>query len=206
MKNIFGQDGLLYRAVTRAAELAVLNLLFLLTCIPVVTIGAARTALYSVTLRMCRKEESYLVRSYLKYFRENLRKATGIWLICGIVILVFAADFMILLSFTGEAAEMLRVPVLAAALLACMVMSYLFPLTAWFDNTVPNTFRNALIIAMTRIGYTLPVTAVNLLPAVLLALGGKPALWALRIWLVLGFALGAYVNSFLFRRVFERYM
>ena len=87
-----------------------------------------------------------------------------------------------------------------------MMLSYCFPLTAQFENTVSNTLKNSLIIAMTRIGYTIPVTAVNLIPVILLVLGGQPMVWGIRIYPFIGFSLGAYVNSFLLRKVFERYM
>lgn len=206
MKNIFGEDGLVYRVLNKAIDLILLNVVFLVTCIPVVTIGAALTAMYSVTLKMCRNEESYLIRSYFRYFRENFKKSTVLWLISAAVILVLGADFLILWGGASGGTGVLTVPVAAAALLICMMLSYCFPLTAQFENTVSNTLKNSLIIAMTRIGYTIPVTAVNLIPVILLVLGGQPMIWGIRIYPLIGFALGAYVNSFLLRKVFERYM
>ena len=206
MKNIFGEDGLIYRVLNRAVDLVILNVLFLVSCIPVITAGAALTALYSVTLKMCRNEESYIARSYLKYFRENLKKSTLLWLICMAALLVLVADFMIFTGMDIGVGRGFTVPVLAAALVGYMMFSWIFPLTAQFENTVGNTLKNSLIVAMTRIGYTVPVTAVNLIPFLLIFYGGEPLVWGLRIYLLLGFALGAYLNSFLIRRAFGRYM
>ena len=206
MKNIFGEDGLVYRVTAKAVDLIVLNLLFLVTCIPVVTIGAAQTALYSVTLKMCRNEESYLVKSYWKYFRANLKCGTVAWLICAVISLVLTADFLILWGTGSEMGQILQILVFAVALLAVMVLSYIFPLTAMFENTVSNTFKNAMIISMTRIVYTIPITVINLVPVVLLLCGGKALACGISVYFMIGFALGAYLNSFLLRKVFERYI
>ena len=74
MELIFNQDGWLYRGLNRLWDLIVLNILFFLTSIPIVTVGASLSALYTVTLKGVRKEDSYIVRSYFAAFRENFKK------------------------------------------------------------------------------------------------------------------------------------
>ena len=206
MKNILGQDGLVYQVLTRAVDLIILNLVFCVSCIPVFTIGAALTALYSVTLKMCRNEESYIVRSYIQYFKENFKKATAAWGICALVLILFYVDFSITAGMDSELGFALTTAVLAAALFVAMVLSYVFPLMAKFENTLSNTFKNALIISMTRILYTVPVTAVNLIFVFVMFAGGMPMVYGVPAYLTIGFALTAYVNSFLLGKVFERYV
>ena len=53
-----------------------LNLVFLITCLPVITIGTALSSLYYVTLREARGEYGYLVRTYLREFKNNFKKGT----------------------------------------------------------------------------------------------------------------------------------
>ena len=68
----------------------VLNLVFLITCLPVITIGTALSSLYYVTLREARGEYGYLVRPYLTEFRKNLKSGTaafGILFLVGAVLL-----------------------------------------------------------------------------------------------------------------------
>ena len=54
----------------------VLNLIFLITCIPVFTIGAALSSLYCVTMKEARGEYGYLVRTYLQEFKKNFKSGT----------------------------------------------------------------------------------------------------------------------------------
>ena len=65
----------------RVADLIILNLIFIVCCIPIVTIGPALTALYYMTLKMARNEETYIIRGFFKSFKENFRQAIVIWLI-----------------------------------------------------------------------------------------------------------------------------
>lgn len=81
MGRIFDMDSPVMRFLGRLADLMILNLVTLLCCLPVVTIGASLTAMHYVLLKMVRNEESYIVRSFFKSFKENFKQATVIWLI-----------------------------------------------------------------------------------------------------------------------------
>src|SRR5699024_12157957 len=50
-----------------------LNLLWLICSIPIFTIGASTSALYSVTLKIARNEDVIIHRQFFKAFRENFR-------------------------------------------------------------------------------------------------------------------------------------
>ena len=60
--------------INTLCNFVVLNLVFLITCLPVITIGAALSSLYYVTLKEARGEYGYLIRTYLKEFMGNLKK------------------------------------------------------------------------------------------------------------------------------------
>lgn len=57
--------------INTLCNFVVLNLVFLISCLPVITIGTALSSLYYVTLREARGEYGYLVRTYIKEFRKN---------------------------------------------------------------------------------------------------------------------------------------
>ena len=67
--------------MSRVADLIILNLLCIVCCIPVVTIGPSIAAMFSVTLKMVRNEESYIVRGFFKSFKQNLKQGIVINLI-----------------------------------------------------------------------------------------------------------------------------
>ena len=81
MSRVFNYEGPVFTSLSRLADLFWLNLLYIICCIPLVTVGAASTALYYVTLKMAKDEEGYITRSYFKSFKDNFVQATAIWLL-----------------------------------------------------------------------------------------------------------------------------
>ena len=79
--GIFSPDSEFMLAVGKIADYVILNLLCVLFSIPIVTAGAAMTAKFYVAMKMTRGEEPQVLQAFLKSFRENLKQATGIWVI-----------------------------------------------------------------------------------------------------------------------------
>ena len=81
----------IFEFMSNLADMVMLNIVWGIACIPIVTIGAARTALYRIMLRRARGESNYPVREYLVAFKEDFGKSTKIWLVLLIsgAILVF---------------------------------------------------------------------------------------------------------------------
>ena len=81
MGKIFDMDSPVMRVLNRVGDLLILNVLMIVCCIPVITAGAAFTAMHYVLLKIVRGEEGYLIRGFFKSFRSNFRQATLIWLL-----------------------------------------------------------------------------------------------------------------------------
>ena len=81
MDSFFNPEGSVMRALSRVADLAILNVLWLVCSIPVVTMGASTTAFYSISMKMVRDEESYIIRGFFKAFKENFKQSLIVWLI-----------------------------------------------------------------------------------------------------------------------------
>lgn len=205
MNRWFAPDGYLQTVFVKIRDLAVLNICFLLSCIPVVTIGAALTALYSVNLRMVRGEEGRVFADYWKAFRDNFRQGTRIWLLLLALTALFAVDFWALNQLSGVASFVLKIllGVLCFAVLAAA--QYVFAYAARFSDSFGVILKNSLMIC----GANLLPTA-SLLCMVFLALfvsfySLEVFLRAVYIWLVLGFSTLNHLRSFLLRRVFAQY-
>jgi len=193
MKTFFSMDGPLFENLNKLADSIILNLLFIVCSIPVITIGASWTALYYTTLKRTDQEEGYVWKTFLRAFRENLKKSTIIWLI----LLVFAA----LLWFDYQAAAQmgslmtaLRVAVGIGLLLWVFILLYAFPLTAKFENTVWMTIRNAVLVAVANFPRTLLLIVACIAAVVLTLLNELFLVWGLLVWLLVGFALMAWIQ------------
>lgn len=179
----------------------VLNLVFLITCLPVITIGAALSSLYYVTLKEARGEYGYLVRTYIKEFKNNFKSGTKAFLI---LFLIGAA----LLFNLGFWAGMGTIPtavinglVIVALIAWVLTFTYTFALIARFENTTRQTLKNAFCLMMSNPKYTFSFAAIYVaLICFCLFLQPMKLLMVLFV-----FAFTAYCQSFFFKKIFEPY-
>lgn len=205
MQALFSPDSRFMRIMSRVADLILLNLCYLLTCVPLFTIGAASAALYTVCFRFGTEEEKGVIRSYFRAFRENFKWGTGVWLIvllCGGAALVNAWVFYAMpggLRFLSVIFAILFV-------LALLIFGYAFPLLSQFADGVWPTLRNALILSLGYLPRSLLIAVVNVVPFILMLTDFYLFLQAAFLWTVLYFSLAAYVNTFLLKGVFAPYL
>jgi uncharacterized membrane protein YesL len=206
MKEFFGSDGLFLKILNRTSDLIILNLVFLISCIPLITIGSALSALYTVTLKMAKEEEAYLVKSYFKAFKSNFICATGIFAVIELLGVWLYIDFFYTQYFPGFLSEIFRTVFLALFLLLWMMTSYMFPLIAQFRYEFKMYFTNSLFLSMRHILRTVLILLVNSVPLICLWHGGMALVYGITGYIVIGFALGALINSYCLTPVFQQYI
>lgn len=183
-------------------DLFLLNMLWLLCSLPLITMGAATAALYYVSLKMAEKREGNIISSYFYSFKQNLRQ--GILLQILLFILLLPPASAVYLA-RGEAfgGLIFWISLLVLFFLA-VIYSYAYPLLARFDNTVKNTFINAAKLAVLYPATSLRLLLLNLSPLLFALLFPELFLRSLLLWAALGFALIAYINSLLLRDIFQK--
>ena len=207
MSKLFRMDSPLMRFLTKIADLMVLNILFCVTSIPLITIGASWTALYSVTLKMVRDEEGSVSRSYFRSFRQNFRQATLLWLGVLVVLALLALDIRALNGMAGGTAPgLLRVGVEILALLGIMVLQYLFPSLARFEASLADTLKNACMMALAHLPKTALMTAAAVGAVWITLINNTTIAVGLMVWPLIGFAMMAFGNSGILRKIFDNYV
>lgn len=207
MSKLFRMDSPLMRFLTKIADLMVLNILFCVTSIPLITIGASWTALYSVTLRMVRDEEGSVSRSYFRSFRQNFRQATLLWLGVLVVLALLVLDIRVLNGMAGGTAPgLLRVGVEILALLGIMVLQYLFPSLARFEASLADTLKNACMMALAHLPKTALMTAAAVGAVWITLINNTTIAVGLMVWPLIGFSLMAFGNSGILRKIFDNYV
>ena len=168
---MFGIDSKFYEVVSRIADLVVLNLLFVLCSLPIITIGASTTALYGVTKKMAENREGYIFRNYFRLFKENFKQSTIMWIILLLFALIPTIDLYIINSFEKTiVTTVLKGLMLAAALAILFVFLYAMALQSTFENTIKNTLKNAFLMGIGHFPWTLLIVFITLLPIILLVL------------------------------------
>lgn len=206
MKGLFNFDSPVMRVMTGVADLAALNVIWLICCIPVVTIGPACVAMCYVVRHIAEGETLPVLRTFFRAFRDNFRQGLVVFLIL-LAPLCLAALYA-WLAFTGALAQRPALKYLSyfAIIIICSACSYAYPLLAHFNNTTKNTLKNAFLLPLFNPLLALIVTGLNLLPVVLFLIDAKLVLLYGVFWLVGGCALTAFINEKLLCRMFNRYI
>ena len=144
------------------------------------------TALFYVLIRINRGDEPGINRVFWGAFRSNFRQASLIWLVVGPVGALVVASWVLLPT---EQATALRA---LTTLLYLAVFPYFFFLQAKFENTVPGTIKNALLIPALRLPYTAGCLVVQVVLVAIAVATLRYAPQALPLLVLVGFAGGAY--------------
>lgn len=180
----------------------ILNILFIITSIPIVTIGMSTTALYQVTLRKIRKESRYVVREYLTACKEEWKQSTMIWLF-----FLFTGGILLFdILYAGNMWSSLNVGLGILVILWCLLFCYVFPVQAQFANTIKNTMKNALYLAVRHLPLTLVMVLLNGIPLICFLMGSFYVAMAVPVYLAIGFSLTARINGMLFVKIFRPYV
>ena len=200
--NFNWTDNVVTRALSKIFDMVCLNLLWILCSIPIFTIGASTTALYTVMLKMVKNEEGYIFRGFFKAFKDNFKQATIMWLVILALAVVWWVDFNFSGAIGGNIGFALNVIFILLGILLLSVAIYVFPLTARYVNTVRNTFKNALILTIARLPYTLLMIVIMIAAVVFSFWTVQTLMLALPLWMLIGVSLITWVYSWLLRRVF----
>ncbi len=203
--SIFSPDSIFMRVMSRIGDLLVLNFLFLLTCIPVITIGTACSAMYRVCFRFDTEWEGGLVKTYFRAFRENWKQGTVLWLILLVFGVASAVNAWIFYSLPG----LLHYGFIffgAMLVLVLITAAYAFPLLSQFDSTMKTTLRNAVFMGIGYLPRSLLMTVLNVAPFGCMIVNFYLFLQLGFVWMAVYFAAAAYGNTFLLRKVFAPYL
>lgn len=181
-----------------------LNVIYVICCIPVVTIGAATAALYTVALKMVKKEDGPIVKSFWKALKDNFKKGTLAWLIVLGAMTVMWAEYVLVFTVAGGLSVFYMVVLVIEVLVAAFVLPFLFPLIARYENSLWNTFKNSLLLSISNFGSWLKIALAWFAPICLTLLYPKLFLITWYFWLFLIFGLIAYGTSYTLHKVFER--
>lgn len=200
MGALFNLDNPVWSFMGKVADLVILNLLAIICSIPIFTIGASWTALSYVAIRMVRKEEGYVIRDFFRSFKENFKQATIIWLLVLLVAAIFAGDFLIYSMMPDQIPQAVMIGVAVMGYLVLGTVVYVFPLLARFENTTKNTIKNAFLLSIVNIPFTLIFVVLMVIPVVLTIF----VLEVFPIIIAVGVSLPAYLTSMMLVRIFRK--
>ena len=197
-------DNPIMRGMGRLADFIILNLLWVVCSIPIITIGASTTELYTVMLKLVKNEEGYIAKGFLKAFKENFKQSTIMWIIFLLISIVFVVDFVSIKLMSDEIGGILQILFLFMGALLAAWMVYAFALQARFVNTVKNTLKNAMILVFAKLPFTVLIVLLTVGPVLVTFLTVRTLVIGVMVWFFAGVSLVAWLNSYLLRFVFKK--
>lgn len=204
MGRLFQPDSPVMRFLTAVADLIALNLLWLICCIPVITIGPSCTAMCYVARKIAEKEAPSVMNTFFRAFRANLKQSLIVFLILLAPIVLVGVYLLMAVSGGLDHLPLVKYLSYLAIIIIGFVCSYVYPLIAYFDNTVGNTLKNAILLPFANPFLALVVTALNMLPILTLLINYELMIRISFFCLAIGCSLTAVVNAKLLGRFFQR--
>lgn len=206
-KRIFDHENGFWRGMSKVADVVCLNLLFMICCIPIITIGASASAFYANMMRLVQNEESYILRGFFGAFKENFKKATMIWIIMFFLGAFLILDIYLVTSAGNVFPAVFRYIIYAITFVYAMMLSFVFALQAKFENSVLNTIKNSLLMGIAHfLPWGIIIVLVTYLPFALLFVRLDILMFLFPLLMLCGFGLLAYINSNCFVRIFKKYI
>ena len=207
MKDLLNPEGVFFQFLSRVGDLIILNVLFLICCVPIVTVGAAYAALCKVCMDMVYEQEAGMVKGFFLAFKENFKQATVVWIVELLVIVSLVCDAMLILTFLPSSKVMYILLGVLAFLVLC-VCTHMTPLLIRYRNGLRQHLSNAMVLAVIRLPRTLLMIVVSCAPLIVLALSVLQASTVffdtLVFWLAIGCAVMAYINMNLYKGVYNK--
>lgn len=182
VKNIFDLDSPFANFMNTLAGILWVGILWLVCSIPLITIGAASSAAYNVTVNVVRRGRNYVTSSFFEAFKDNFVVSLPVQFIALIVALLLGFDCVYLYGYGTEFSQMLSYILYAFIIVFFAIMFYIYPIMQRFDESRIEifklafymTFRHLLSTIGLLILFALALAAVYMLPWSLIAV---PGIW-----------------------------
>lgn len=206
MNSLFNIDNPIFRFLARMFDVVYLNILCLVCCIPIITIGPSITALYYCMLKISRNRDSSITSMFFHSFKLNLKQGVLLTIVFAVFAIVLFIDMKACDNIDMTHKEYIEIFLYFIVVLFAATASYAFPLLAQFDNTIIKILKNSIFMAIINFGYSFCIVAFNAIPIVLFLFLPELFLWTLPVWITFGFAIIAMINSKMFVKIFDKFI
>lgn len=200
-KEEISKKALVLRILDVFGELVVLNVVFLIFSLPIITIGASITALYSMTFKIVEAKEAGLFHGFFIAFKKNFKQATAIWFLILFWLLVLFAQYMLIIYTPGTIGNIYIAILFITLALGALTISFVFPITARYENTVKEIVKNAFLLSISNLWTSVRIICLWFGSIAIFIIYPSIFLNAWFLWIFILFALAAFITSKMFLKV-----
>ena len=194
---LFNINSSFFKFINKLLDVLLLNLLWILCSLPVVTIGAATCAAFSVTLKMVDDEEGYIGKAFFKEFKKKFKQGTLMWMITAPCIYILYLLWQLVIK-SEDINVIVIIGVIFLTAIAISINLYSYPLIARYENSLRNIIKNSFGICLQYFVKTIILTVVVVIEIVIIMWNR----WTLLAGIIIGPEFIIYTISGVSKKIF----
>ena len=205
IKAAFDTDNFLMRFCEKVLDIVTVNLLFVVSCLPIVTIGVAKISLYQTIFEVKGSRRVPVFKTYMRAFKQNLKLGLQLGLLELGIFLISVVDLSLFWSQTGVAFQLIKAISLGILIFLTLVMLASYPIAARYELTWKEVLQKGLLLVSFNFVWFFLMLAIILLIIMLLYLSGFTLVLGGSAFLLFGFGLLAFCQAGLMEKLFAKY-
>ena len=203
MQDFFRVEGPFYRIMLKIWGLLVLNLLMLITSLPILTMGAAQTAGFTVTIRMISSDETRIVSTYFQSFKENLKQSTII--LSGLLVLsgILSVNWLYL-SMYNQLNSWVVIGMAIVTLFVAVFFQFVFFYISHFEDSTKQVVINTIKLPFHYPIRTLLLLLLSIVPIIITLLSPYLVVFGLYISIFIGISFIHFLRTYLLLGLFRK--
>ena len=205
IKAAFDTDNFLMRFCEKVLDIVTVNLLFVVSCLPIVTIGIAKISLYQTIFEVKSSRRVPVFKIYIRAFKQNLKLGLQLGLLELGIFLISVVDLSLFWGQTGLGFQLIKAICLGILIFLTLVMLASYPIAARYDLTWKEALQKGLLLVSFNFVWFFLMLAIILLIIMLLYLSGFTLVLGGSAFLLFGFGLLAFCQAGLMEKLFAKY-
>lgn len=205
MRHFFDYDGSMNKILIKLMYVVAANLLFVICCIPIVTIGTSASAMFKVLQSYHDGEECPIIRTFLETLKENLKETVIVWVGLIFIALTLGVNYYLIYHMSGIGIGLIRVFLNLILMAWFSFQIYIFPTIVYFENSFWGHIEFAFRLAVAHLPKTILMLAIQIAFPLLLLWLAQYSAGAILLLLCCGFSLPMYYSSMILSEIFRCY-
>lgn len=205
IQSIFDTDNFFMRICEKILDLVTVNLLFLLSCLPIVTIGIAKMSLYQTLFVIKDSRRVKVTAMYMQAFRKNWKVGFKLGLLELLIVGISLFDLMLFWRQETLPFQMLKATCIGVIIFTSLLFLCVYPLAAKFEMTIKDLLQTSLI--MVNLHFPWFFLMIALLAAIIffLSSSGFVLLLGFTLFVLVGFAALGFLQLPIMETIFNKY-
>ena len=205
VKSIFNTDNLFMRICEKILDLVTVNLLFLLSCLPFVTIGIAKISLYETLFEIKGARRVKVTAMYMQAFRKNWKVGLKLGLLELLLVGISLFDLVLFWKQETMLFQMLKATCIGVIIFASLLFLCIYPLAAKFEMTVKDLLQTGLIMVSLHFPWFFLIIALLATIIFFLSSSGFVLLLGFTLFVLVGFAALGFLQLPIMETIFNKY-